>query len=240
MKLSSLPQYVPLTEAHTGCTACDLHGEPKTTGVPGVHAPRPHPTDPLPPGAPVLVVVGQNPGLQEDLQGLPFVGPTGQDLHRAYLGGIQAPELAHIYLTNSYRCYHATGNPRPTYVTRCLHHLQHDLTVVASRHPESRLHLLALGASATLAFGRLGGPATKLTAAFSQQGHPLSLDGASWTCFYTYHPAAVMRTRNLADAVAAHMGLLQQSLLGQAPEVSHPNLVEPFSPDPLPPQKRSP
>lgn len=178
----------------------------------------------------MLVVIGQNPGFHEDISGFPFVGETGCDLHRAYLGGISAPTLAHIYLTNSYRCYHATGNPRPTYVTRCLPHLKTDLSDIACQHPDSPLFLLALGASATLAIGRLGGPITKLTAGFSNQGHSLGLDGATWHCYYTYHPAAVMRTRNLAIAVSDHMGLLQQALLGHLPQVTKPDLIDPFPP----------
>ncbi|HWW26199.1 MAG TPA: uracil-DNA glycosylase family protein, partial [Caulobacter sp.] len=53
------------------CRRCDLWRN-ATQGVPG-----------LGPARAALMIVGEQPGDQEDLQGVPFVGPAGQLLDRA-------------------------------------------------------------------------------------------------------------------------------------------------------------
>src|SRR5947208_15265886 len=51
-------------------------------------------------GAPVVMVVGQSPGRQEDHQGRPFVGPSGDEMERAmaYAG------ISRYYVTNAAKC----------------------------------------------------------------------------------------------------------------------------------------
>ncbi|WP_424927107.1 UdgX family uracil-DNA binding protein [Amaricoccus tamworthensis] len=76
-----------LREAAAGCTGCPLHG-PATQTVFGegpVDAP--------------LMIVGEQPGDQEDLAGRPFVGPAGQEFDMA----AQAAGLdrSRIYVTNA-------------------------------------------------------------------------------------------------------------------------------------------
>lgn len=52
-------------------------------------------------GAP-LVIVGEGPGAEEDRQGLPFVGPSGQLLWRILEAAQIAPQ--DVYLTNVVKC----------------------------------------------------------------------------------------------------------------------------------------
>lgn len=223
--MSSLP-VIPLTPSHTSCTGCSLHTLPQTTvGVPGVRC-----ADALPLGPhPVLVVIGQNPGFQENQEGLPFVGPTGDWVHNRYLAGIHAKTLASVYLLNAYRCYHPTGNPTPKYVKACLGHLTNDLKAIAALHPNASLRLiLALGASATLAVSHFDkGPKT-LTETFTAQGRTITVPGtpsSTWSVFATYHPAAVMRDRNLASSVHDHLQLVLDALTNTAPTPSPPRRV---------------
>ena len=65
------------------------------------------------PGRPVLgkgpvpcefMIVGSQPGFEEDRAGIPFVGKTGQELDR-FLDGDKLPSRDQVYLTNIYSVY---------------------------------------------------------------------------------------------------------------------------------------
>ena len=78
-----------LREAVHACRGCDLY-ERATQPVSGVGPPDAR-----------IVLVGEQPGDQEDVAGLPFVGPAGQLLDRALAEvGLDRAEL---YLTNAVR-----------------------------------------------------------------------------------------------------------------------------------------
>src|SRR4030095_12293133 len=78
------------------CRRCDL-GRDATQGVPG-----------LGPARAALMIVGEQPGDQEDLQGVPFVGPAGQLLDRAMAeAGI---DRAQVFVTNAVK--HFSWMPR--------------------------------------------------------------------------------------------------------------------------------
>lgn len=78
-----------LREAAQGCRGCDLY-QHATQAVMGQG-----------PADASMVLVGEQPGDQEDLSGLPFVGPAGQLLDRALSEvGLDRSEL---YLTNAVR-----------------------------------------------------------------------------------------------------------------------------------------
>ena len=62
---------LPTLEILSACRRCDLWQE-GTKGVPGSGAPRP-----------AIVLVGEQPGDEEDRQGVPFIGPAGRLLQRA-------------------------------------------------------------------------------------------------------------------------------------------------------------
>jgi len=68
-----------------------------------------------------------------------------------------------------------------------------------------------------------------LTSAFTRQGTPTNLWG-DWSLFTTFHPAAVLRSRNLLHPVADHMTLVHAALIGAMPVASSPRVVPPFSP----------
>lgn len=83
------PTLTLLSSAVHNCKGCELY-QHATQAVPGQG----------PADAP-LVLIGEQPGNQEDLEGLPFVGPAGQILDRALAdAGVDRGEL---YLTNAVR-----------------------------------------------------------------------------------------------------------------------------------------
>ena len=125
------------------CRRCDLWRD-ATQGVPGVGPVRA-----------ALMIVGEQPGDQEDLQGLPFVGPAGQMLDRAMAEAGVARDR--VFVTNAVK--HFKHEPRGK---RRIHKTPDRGEVQACRwwlDAERRLVrprvILALGATATLAvFGK--------------------------------------------------------------------------------------
>jgi DNA polymerase len=144
-----------------------------------------------------LMLVGEQPGDQEDLVGLPFVGPSGRLLDSALeRAGIDRKET---YLTNSVKHFkwvpsergkrriHKTPN---AYEIRACHPwLEAELEVVKPRV------IVALGATAARA---VFGPKVKVLA---NRGRALKTPLAE-AGFTTVHPSAVLRTPSEDRAAA--------------------------------------
>jgi DNA polymerase len=133
-----------------------------------------------------LMLVGEQPGDQEDLQGKPFVGPAGQVLDEALKeAGIDRSE---VYVTNAVKhFYHEDRGkrrlhkkPSSRHISACRPWLEAEIETVA---PEG---IVCLGATAAQS---LIGPAFRLT---KQRGEFLESDRAGWI-LATYHPSAVLR-----------------------------------------------
>jgi uracil-DNA glycosylase len=128
-----------LREATERCRACPI-GHSATQAVGGEGNPRAR-----------LMLVGEQPGDQEDLHGRPFVGPAGQLLDRA-LAQLGWPREA-LYLTNAVKHFkfelrgkrriHKTAAQHEA--AACLHWLEHEIALVA---PQA---VIALGATAARA-----------------------------------------------------------------------------------------
>jgi len=87
-----------------GCLGCPLRGDGSQGFVPDEIIER----------APVLVV-GQNPGEQEEAEGKPFVGKTGQTMEKTYfkLAGL---ERGRVSIANALRCRWQDSNELPPLV----------------------------------------------------------------------------------------------------------------------------
>ncbi len=125
----------PLLAAHAGdsaaamaalkaevlpCTACELSDSRKTT-VFGAGNPQAD-----------VVFIGEAPGRDEDLQGEPFVGASGQLLTRI-LGAI---DLARedVFICNILKCRPPNNrNPLPAEVQHCEPHLKRQLAILRPR-----------------------------------------------------------------------------------------------------------
>ena len=90
MQLNLLP-------AKPTCVGCDLHSAAKNVGIPSRHLPTSLPPDPT---NPVVIVIGMNPGTQEDRQGECWIGPSGQLLSGPYLTGASITSLAQFGLAS--------------------------------------------------------------------------------------------------------------------------------------------
>jgi DNA polymerase len=172
-----------LRQAASTCTACNLHA--RATQVVFGAGPR----------AARIVLVGEQPGDQEDLTGAPFVGPAGQVLDRVLTrAGIARGS---VYLTNVVKHFkweprgkrriHQT--PRLSEIRACRPWLDAELTAVSPRV------IVCLGATAARA---LLGPQFRLSQALG------GTHATPWesTLIATYHPSAVLRAGSTGDAAA--------------------------------------
>jgi DNA polymerase len=136
-----------------------------------------------------LMLVGEQPGDQEDLQGRPFVGPAGQLLDRA-LASLGWPREA-VFVTNAVKHfkYELRGKrrihktPAQREAAACLHWLEAEIALV---RPAA---LVALGATAARAL--LGRP----IAVMSERGHWLQREADTREVLVTLHPSALLRVR---------------------------------------------
>ncbi|RYZ07456.1 MAG: DUF4130 domain-containing protein [Myxococcales bacterium] len=171
-----------LVSAAKSCTACPLH-EPATQVVFGEG-----------PGGAELMLVGEQPGDQEDRQGRPFVGPAGKVLNDALAAaGI---DRSAVYLTNAVKHFkfeprgkrRLHQRPRVGEVIACRAWLDAELRVVKPRV------IVCLGNTAAQSF---------VGSRFSLQRYRGRAFRQPWAEAWlaTYHPAAILRAPT-ADARA--------------------------------------
>ncbi|MDD6041339.1 MAG: uracil-DNA glycosylase [Clostridia bacterium] len=148
------------------CENCEL-GKGCIQKVPGqgdAHAP--------------LMLIGEGPGEQEDLQGLAFVGPAGQLLTRM-LAAINLPR-DRVYICNVVKCRPPHNRqPSPEEIQACIGHLRAQTALVKPRV------LLLLGATAVSA---VLGPQYRITRCHGQWFERKGV----WI-IATYHPSALLR-----------------------------------------------
>jgi len=175
--LPERPTLPRLREAAAGCRACPLW----QTGTQTVFGEGRTPAE--------VMLVGEQPGDQEDKQGRPFVGPAGRVLDEVLeLAGI---ERGGVYLTNAVKHFkwEARGKRRihakPTWSEQmaCKPWLEAELEVVRPRV------LVCLGATAAQS---LLGKQFRVT---KERGRWLESDLAEYVTA-TIHPSAVLRQRD--------------------------------------------
>ncbi|MCU6498363.1 UdgX family uracil-DNA binding protein [Rugamonas sp. A1-17] len=167
------------------CRRCDLW-EHATQAVPGVGSSRAR-----------IMLVGEQPGDQEDLQGLPFVGPAGALLDKALSeAGVNRDS---IYLTNAVKHFkwelrgkrrlHKT--PAQKEIAACHLWLEEELARV---QPDV---VVALGGTALKSILQDGGATMKsfMDAPFRQEGR--------WVVV-VYHPSFALRARDEASRRQAY------------------------------------
>jgi DNA polymerase len=169
------PTISSLREAAAGCTACPLYAHATQTvfGEGPSHAP--------------LMLVGETPGDQEDLQGRPFVGPAGKLLDRCLdAAGI---DRRSAYVTNVVKHFkwvprgkkRLHAKPGSMEIRACRPWLEAEIALVRPKV------LLCLGATAAQA---LLGPSFRVSA---DRGRPVDSALAPFV-LATVHPSSLLRT----------------------------------------------
>ncbi|MBE5692183.1 MAG: uracil-DNA glycosylase, partial [Sutterella sp.] len=135
---------------------------------------------------PGLVIVGEAPGAEEDLQGLPFVGKSGQ-LLTSMLESLNIVRRKDAVILNVLKCRPPQNrNPQPEEISCCGHYLERQLEILAPRV------LLLAGRFAV-------GSLLKLEGNFSigrQRGriHQVMIGGRTVPAVVTYHPSYLLRS----------------------------------------------
>jgi uracil-DNA glycosylase family 4 len=161
-----------------------------------------------------LLIVGQNPGVNEDKQGKSWIGYTGQLLSKfVAVSGLGA--LCDVYVANACRCRHPQGGDlSQVQVRTCRYYLSEDLETLSEVYEE--VIIFAIGAKA--AYSVTNNSSLKDT--FKKQGaisfFPF-LDKPAIRVFSTFHLAMLhpMRKPALVRAVEAHFTLLKRYLEGK-------------------------
>ena len=159
-----------------------------------------------------IFVIGEAPGRDEDLCGMPFVGQSGQLLIEL-LEAAEFP-LLDTFITNTTRCRPPKNRkPGAKEIRACLTHLYFE-----ARKFQPRV-LVPLGASALSAFGlnREGG-ITHVRGKVFERKLPLWPDGLSFQVIPTYHPAYLlyMQDPKLKAQVIADLTLARRVYEGTA------------------------
>jgi DNA polymerase len=186
-----------LTHAMPGCKGCDLYKH-ATQVVPGAGKSRGK-----------LMLVGEQPGNDEDLEGEPFVGPAGGMLRRA-LSELQI-NPAEIYMTNAVKHFKFVQrgklrlhqSPRMSEINACRPWLLAEIDAVRPRV------VLCLGASAAKSL--LGSTFSVL----KDRGQVRETAYAKQV-IATIHPSAILRNRDEQDHKRLYHYLLDDLALAQS------------------------
>lgn len=130
-------------------------------------------------GSPPVLVVGRNPGREEDETGMPFVGRSGRLLNE-FLVNAGLDREADCVVTNNVKCYtHANREPLRHEVATCRRYLFAEIQLFQPR--------LVIGLGAQVCMTLIGQPLKSVSGTVRES------PGKAAT-FFTLHPSAVLRT----------------------------------------------
>ena len=151
-----------------------------------------------------IMFVGEGPGEQEDLQGEPFVGKSGQLLDK-YLSLIDLVRKENIYIANIVKCRPPMNrDPKPEEQDICIEYLRQQVKLIKPRI------IVCLG---RIAAQKLISPDFRVT---SQHGEFIEKGGILF--MGTFHPSALLRQESnkplaLSDFQALRNKISEENLL---------------------------
>lgn len=160
-----------LQERVLGCQACPL-GQGRKNAVFGQGVLNP-----------VVLVVGEGPGAEEDNRGLPFVGASGNLLDKM-LASIGLSREVNCYIANVVKCRPPNNRePEPDERAHCMPYLRRQIQLLAPRA------ILCAGRTAAQALLSTSDGINRLRGkTYDYEGIPL---------IATYHPSALLRDETL-------------------------------------------
>src|SRR5438045_5489168 len=187
-RASDAASLLALVKADIGpdCTRCKLHGQGRQQVVFGVGNPEAD-----------LMFVGEAPGADEDIQGIPFVGRAGQLLTKM----IQAIDFKRedVYIANVIKCRPPQNrNPEPDEVATCEPFLFQQIDIIKPKV------IVALGKFAAQTLLRTLEPISKI------RGRVFEYRGAK--LIPTFHPAYLLRNPSSKREVWEDMKLVKKLL----------------------------
>lgn len=164
--LSAFRTMSALAEHASDCRLCGLCAE-RTQVVFGAGAEKPK-----------IMIIGEAPGAEEDLQGKPFVGRAGQMLTKI-LNAVHVDRDRDVFITNVVKCRPpGNRNPKPDEISACAPFLRRQIELLKPSM------ILALGTFAAQTLLKSTEPIMRLRGReYSYEGVPLIV---------TLHPAACL------------------------------------------------
>lgn len=193
-----------LQDTMLGCQQCDL-SQRRRQVVPGVgDAQRPD-----------WLFVGEAPGEEEDLQGQPFVGRSGQLLDRM-LAAMGLQRERQVFITNVVKCRPPLNrDPQPSEVQQCSPYLLRQIELLQPRM------IVALGRFAAHSVLAQGGCLADSKAAplgrLRGQVHTGQFGGVQIPVVATFHPSYLLRSPAEKHKAWADLCLALHSLETQVP-----------------------
>jgi DNA polymerase len=169
------------------CTRCKLHAQGRRQIVFGVGNPNAD-----------LMFVGEAPGADEDIQGIPFVGRAGQLLTDIIEKGLQIPRKD-VYIANVIKCRPpGNRNPEQDEVETCEPFLFQQIDIIQPKV------IVALGTFAARTLLRTLDPISRL------RGRTYDYRGAK--LIPTFHPAYLLRNPSSKRDVWEDMKVVRKLL----------------------------
>jgi len=185
------PTLAALQAKANACTACPLaSGRKNVVFGQGV-------------AAPTVLVVGEGPGAEEDRQGQPFVGASGQLLDRM-LASIGLSRNENCYIANVVKCRPPNNRePAPDERAACMPYLREQIGFLAPR--------------AILCAGRTAAQALLATTEGINRLRNRALDYNGIPVVATFHPSALLRDETLKRSAWEDLKRLRD-LLADSPD----------------------
>jgi DNA polymerase len=162
-----------LAAAIRACRACPL-AETRVKAVPGEGAERP-----------LVLVVGEGPGADEDSGGRPFIGRAGQLLDKM-LASVGLSRESNCFITNAVKCRPPENrDPLPEEIAACAPFLERQIELLSPKL------ILCAGKTAARALLKTGGSVGELREVFHSLPGPRPIP-----LIVTYHPSALLRNED--------------------------------------------
>lgn len=155
-----------------------------------------------------LLILGESPGHAEDLQGAPFIGPSGDYLTEIYINAGDQARYADVYVGNAVRCKSSDAPSRKS-IAACKKYTDVDITLLRKHY--DKVTVLGVGRTASLSLNGVGLEESIKT----RQGTEVAKDVPA---YWTYHPAALFPGRNpaLIEPVTDHLDMVRRALAGES------------------------
>ena len=174
------------------CSRCSLSKTRHNT-VPGMGVSNPE-----------VLVIGEAPGYEEDMQGLPFVGPAGKLLDKM-LGAIQLSRTSNTYILNILKCRPPQNRtPYPEEAEACSSFLKAQIAVLKPKM------ILCAGSTAAKNLLNTAMGVTRLR----QQIH----EYAGIPVCVTYHPSYLLQHQEFKAQAWDDLKMFREQLLKTAPD----------------------
>lgn len=135
------------------------------------------------PANPLVLVIGEGPGAEEDRQGLPFVGASGQLLDRM-LAAISLSRDSNCYIANIVKCRPPNNRePTPAERSACIGYLRRQIELLRPQF------ILCVGRTAAHGLLDLSDPISRI------RGRTYQFEGIP--VVVTFHPSALLRDASL-------------------------------------------